>query len=84
MTADIPRQPTTRDKDIDTVRALVREGVLGPTHRRWNEMTHAARSLGCRPEDAIWRVRHGRWSTDNSLHHLQTTLADVIREEATR
>ena len=80
-----PSQTTKRDQDITTIRILVAEGVLGPTHRRWNEMRTAARRLGCRPEDAIWRVRHGCWSTsDNTVLHLQTTLADVIREVTTR
>jgi hypothetical protein len=82
VTADIPRQPTAQDKDIDTVRELVRCGVLGPTHRRWREMKKTATRLGCRPEDAIWRVRHGCWSSSDN--HIQTMLADVIREAATR
>jgi hypothetical protein len=84
VTADIPRHPTAHDRQIDKVRALVRQGVLGPCHRRWPEMKNAARRLGCRPEDAIWRVRHGSWSTDDNQLHIQTTLADVIREAATR
>lgn len=84
MTADVPRQPSTQDKDIATLRALVRAGVIGPCHRRWPELDAVARSLGCRPEDAIWRIRHGRWSTNNTALHIQTTLADVIREAATR
>lgn len=84
MTADVPRQPTKQDKDIDQIRALVRAGVLGPCHRRWPEMKNVARRLGCRPEDAIWRIRHGRWSsTEQHARHIQTTLADVIREAAT-
>jgi hypothetical protein len=84
VTADVPRQPTAQDKDIDIVRALVRAGVVGPCHRRWREMKNVARRLGCRPEDAIWRVRHGCWSTNDNQLHIQTTLADVIREAATR
>jgi hypothetical protein len=79
VTADVPTQPSRQDKDIDTVRTLIRAGVLGPCHRRWREMKKAARRLGCRPEDAIWRVRHGIWS-DQPAH---LTAADFIRE-ATR
>ncbi len=81
MTADVPRQRTAQDKDIDTVRTLVRAGVLGPTHRRWLEMCRAARRLDCRPQDAIWRVREGCWATEHDPIH---TLADAIREAAVR
>jgi hypothetical protein len=81
VTADVPRQRTAQDKDIDTVRNLVRAGVLGPCHRRWLELCRVAHRLGCRPQDAIWRVREGCWSDhDDPIH----TLADAIREAAAR
>jgi hypothetical protein len=81
VTADVPTQPSRQDKDIETVRTLIRAGVLGPCHHRWPEMKKTARRLGCRPEDAIWRVRHGRWSGNTTTPH---TPADLIREAATR
>jgi hypothetical protein len=83
MTADdVPRQRSRRDRHIATVRDLVNEGVLGPTHRRWPAMCRAARALHCRPEDAIYRIRDGIWSRKN--HPDTQTPADAIREAATR
>lgn len=79
MTADVPRQPSTRDINIATVRALVRAGVLGPSHRRWHEMDNVARALGIRPEDAVYRAHDGAWKNRTDLDHLADT-----REAATR
>jgi hypothetical protein len=97
MTADVPRQPATRDIDIATVRALVRAGVLGPTHHRWREMCRVAADLDIRPQDAVYRVHDGIWADhtgfDYLVHHAQQTVghnddpitpADAIREAATR
>lgn len=81
MTADVPRQPATEDIDIATIRALVRAGVVASSHRRWNEMRQAAFALGIRPEDAVYRVHDGIWSDH---HHDPLSVADFIREEATR
>lgn len=83
MTADgIPLQRT--ESDIDAVRTLTGQGVLGPTHRRWAEMEQVARELGLRPADAIYRVRDGIWSHQHDDHADIHTLADVIREAAAR
>lgn len=81
MTADVPRQPSTQDKNIDTIRALVRAGVLGPCHRRWNELRQAAFALGIRPEDAVYRVHDGCWSDHPNY---ATAAADFIREANSR
>lgn len=75
----IPDQPTTEDIDIAAVRALVCQGVVGPHHRRWNDLRNVAYALGIRPEDAVYRVRDGIWS-DRSTDPL--TLADHIRAAA--
>jgi hypothetical protein len=85
VTAAVPRQRSRRERLIDTVRYLVRQGVVGEYHdeipnRRWAELCRAARALGLRPHDAIYRVRDGIWS-DQPAH---LTAADFIREAATR
>lgn len=84
MTAVVPRQPATHDDDIDRIRDLVRAGVVGPWHYRWPELKTVAARLGITPADAVYRAHDGYWSaTPNSRHH-QATLADVIREAASR
>lgn len=84
MTTDIPLQRTTRDKDIAAVHALTSQGVLGPLNSRWPEMQQIAFALGIRPEDAVYRVRDGIWSDQHDNRVDTQTLADVIREAATR
>lgn len=94
MTSDVPRQPTVRDINIATVRALVRAGVCGPCHRRWHEMRRVAADLGIRPEDAVYRAHDGDWKHRTDLdvvRHAQDVVAlndepaaDFIREAATR
>lgn len=94
MTAEVPRQPTVEDFDIATVRALVRAGVISPTHRRWREMCRAADALHIRPQDAVYRAHDGAWKDrndlDNLVRHAQHTVAqndpaaDFSREANTR
>ena len=82
MTADGPR-PATRE-DIEHILDLVRAGVVGSWHYRWREMQATAARIGITPENAVYRAHDGYWSAnENRLHH-QTTLADAIREAATR
>lgn len=81
MTADVPRQRA--DEDIERIRALVHAGVVGSCHRRWSEMDQAARALGIRPEDAVYRVHDGIWS-DHHHHNEIQTVADAIREATAR
>lgn len=82
MTAVVPR-PATRE-DIDHIRDLVRAGAVGPWHYRWTELTIVAARLGISPENAVYRAKDGYWSATENRLHIQTTLADVIREAATR
>lgn len=80
MTADVPRQPATRD-DIDHVRDLVRAGVVGPWHYRWLELTTTAARLGITPHNAVYLAHDGDWSPNRKP---ATTPADHIREATSR
>ena len=84
MTAVVPRPSATRDDDIDHIRDLVRVGVVGAWHYRWPELQATAARLGITPENAVYRAHDGHWPATENRLHIQTTLADVIREAATR
>ena len=53
-------------------------------HYRWPELQATAARLGITPENAVYRAHDGHWPATENRLHIQTTLADVIREAATR